>query len=132
ADEHEKLGYRSILNFGHTIGHAIEVAASYKKSISHGEAVCVGMLCAFDIAVSTGMAKEKSAARIEALIKRAKLPVSVRGIDPRKVLKAALYDKKIVMGKRRWVLPCDIGHVVVCTHVPGDIIKQAVLKRVRP
>lgn len=131
ADEKERLGYRSILNFGHTIGHATEAATSYRRSVSHGEAVCVGMLCAFDIALSLGMVKQEVARRIEALIKRIGLPTSVKGVKTRRVLKATSYDKKVLMGKRRWVLPCDIGHVVVCSSVPQDIIKKAVIKRIK-
>lgn len=131
ADEEEKLGYRSILNFGHTIGHAIEAAASYSKSVSHGEAISVGMLCAFDIALLMGMTREVIAERVEALIKRIGLPTGIKGIRVSRILKAASYDKKILMGKKRWILPCDIGHVVVCSSVPQDIIEAAVEKRIK-
>lgn len=130
ADEKEKLGYRSILNFGHTIGHAIEAASSYRKSVSHGEAVSIGMLCAFDIALSLGMVRQEVAERIEALIKRIGLPTHIKGVKTHRVLKATSYDKKILMGKQRWVLPCDIGHAVVCSSVPRDVIKKAVIKRI--
>lgn len=131
ADEEEKSGYRSILNFGHTIGHAIEAAASYRKSVSHGQAVAVGMLCAFDIALSLGMVKSEVAGRIENLIKKTGLSAKIKGVKVSRILKAAAYDKKIVMGEKRWVLPCDIGHVVICSSVPGDIIKKAITKRVK-
>jgi 3-dehydroquinate synthase len=129
ADEHEKLGYRSILNFGHTIGHAIETASSYKSSINHGEAVAVGMVAAFDISLMLKMTKKPIAQRVEGLIKQVGLPVSVNGIDPEDVINATAFDKKIVKGKRRWVLPIDIGHVIVCDKVPQDVIKAALLKR---
>jgi len=128
-DEHEKTGYRSILNFGHTIGHAIETACSYKKSINHGEAVAVGMVCAFDIAVRLGMAKAKDQKALEDLLKVCGLPARLRSIDTRKVIKATSYDKKVVRGKRRWVLPTRIGHVAVCSNVPDDIIKEVVKER---
>ncbi len=131
ADEREKLGYRSILNFGHTIGHAIEAASSYKGSINHGEAVAIGMMAAFDIALKLGMTKAPIANRVEALIKQVGLPVSVKGISPNDVLGATAYDKKIIKGKRRWILPVDIGHVVVCDKVPREIIKSAILKRLK-
>lgn len=130
-DEDESLGYRSILNFGHTIGHAIETASSYKKSINHGEAVAVGMVSAFDIAVSLGMCKESTALRVESLIKKAGLPTSVKGLDVKKVIAATAYDKKIVNGKKRWILPIDIGHVVVCDKVPSNIIKSVLEKRLK-
>lgn len=131
ADEEEKLGYRSILNFGHTIGHAIEAAASYRKSVSHGEAISVGMLCAFDIALSLGMTRQAVADRVEALINRIGLPTGIKGIKVSWIVKATSYDKKILMGKQRWILPRDIGHVVVCSSVPQDIVKEAITKRMK-
>jgi len=129
VDEHEKLGYRSILNFGHTIGHAIEAASSYKSSINHGEAIAIGMAAAFDISLMLKMTKKSIAQRVESLLKRVGLPLSVKGIDPEDVISATAYDKKIVKGKRRWVLPVDIGHVVICDKVPLDAIRAALLKR---
>ena len=132
ADEYEKSGFRSILNFGHTIGHAIEAASSYRKSVNHGEAISVGMLCAFDIAVSLGLVKEAVAKRVEALIKKALLPVKVKGLSAQKIISATAFDKKILKGKKRWILPVDIGHVIVCEKVPSLIIKRAIEARVTP
>ena len=129
ADEQEKKGYRSILNFGHTIGHAIESATSYSNSIYHGEAVAIGMLAAFDIAVSVGMAATSSAERLKNIIKVAGLPLKITGVSSRRILAATLYDKKTINGKRRWILPESIGHAVVCSNVPAGIIRRAVLKR---
>ncbi|NQT95043.1 MAG: 3-dehydroquinate synthase [Candidatus Omnitrophica bacterium] len=129
ADEEEKTGYRSILNFGHTIGHAIEASVSYGKSVNHGEAVAVGMLCAFDIALMLNMAKERDLIRLEALIKKTGLPTRVKGINIAKVIKATSYDKKIIRGKKRWVLPVAIGHVAVCSKVDDSIIREAIKKR---
>ena len=131
VDEHEKLGYRSILNFGHTIGHAIEAASSYKRYINHGEAIGIGMMAAFDISLMLGMTKEPIARRVEALIGQVGLPVSVKGISPDDVFRATSYDKKIIKGKKRWILPVDIGHVVVCDKVPREIIKSAILRRLK-
>jgi len=131
SDEHEKLGYRSILNFGHTIGHAIEAASSYKRSINHGEAIAIGMMAAFDISLMLNMTKEPIAQRVQGLIRQVGLPVSVSGISPTDVLHATAYDKKIIKGKKRWILPVDIGHVIVCDNIPQEIVKQALLKRLR-
>jgi 3-dehydroquinate synthase len=128
VDEKEKTGYRSILNFGHTIGHAIESASSYTNSINHGEAVSIGMLAAFDMSVSIGMTDNASADRLKNILKITGLPAKIKGIDPSRILSATLYDKKTVNGKRRWILPKSIGHVAVCSDVPEDIIKKAVYK----
>jgi len=129
VDEQETKGYRSILNFGHTIGHAIESAASYSSSIHHGEAVAIGMLAAFDIAVSIGIADMSSADRLKDILKSAGLALKIKKISPSSILSATLYDKKTINGKRRWILPESIGHVVVCSDVPAGIIRRAVLKR---
>ena len=129
ADEKEQKGYRSILNFGHTIGHAIESASSYSGSVHHGEAVAVGMMAAFDIAVSLGMAESLSAQRLEDLLKIAGLPLKVKGLNPSRILSTTLYDKKTINGRRRWILPESIGHAAVCSNVPEGIIRKAVLKR---
>jgi 3-dehydroquinate synthase len=130
ADEHEKKGYRSILNFGHTIGHALESASSYKSSLNHGEAISVGMMCAFDIAVALGITDKASADRLECLLKATGLPVRTAGIKPFKVIATTLHDKKIINGKKRWVIPESIGHSVVCSNIPEGLIKRAVVNRI--
>jgi 3-dehydroquinate synthase len=130
ADEHEKKGYRTILNFGHTIGHAIEAASSYKKSISHGEAVAVGMLCAFDIAVLLKLVDKTLAHRVGLLIKRIGLPTKIKGVAVKDVIRATRYDKKVIKGKARWVLPVDIGHAVVVNRVPPELIEKVIRDRI--
>ncbi|MDD5504548.1 MAG: 3-dehydroquinate synthase [Candidatus Omnitrophica bacterium] len=126
-DEREKNGYRSLLNFGHTIGHAVEAAAGYDNSINHGEAVAIGMLAAFSISVSLGMADKSSYDRLRGILSRAGLPVRIKGVKAQAILSAALYDKKTIKGKKRWILPARIGHAVVCHDVPEDIINRSVL-----
>ncbi|MFC1806948.1 3-dehydroquinate synthase [Candidatus Omnitrophota bacterium] len=130
VDEKEKLGYRSILNFGHTIGHAIEAASSYKQSLNHGEAIALGMLCAFDIAVTLKLADSDSAARAERLIKKAGLPYKIRGANVSKILKATSFDKKIIKGRRRWILPINIGHVVISSNIPDAVVKEVIFRRI--
>jgi 3-dehydroquinate synthase len=130
ADEQEDTGYRSILNFGHTIGHAIEAASCYKKSLNHGEAISIGMMSVFDIAADIGMVSSRLSDRLENLLKQAGLPVEVKGINPYKVISATQHDKKIRNNRKRWILPKAIGHVAVCTGIPMDIVKRSVQKRV--
>lgn len=129
VDEDETFGYRSILNFGHTLGHAIETAASYSKAISHGEAISIGMLAAFDIALDLGIANNYDAKRLETLLKNAFLPTKFKRIDLSAILMAITFDKKVIDGEKRWVLPIDIGHVIVCSNIPAEVIKRAVKKR---
>jgi len=113
-DERES-GLRMILNFGHTIGHALEAATDYKKLL-HGEAVAWGMLAALYVSRSRGMLSEKDATRIEKTILaygplprfRARIP---------DLLAAAGRDKKNKGGMRRFVLCAGIGNAVVVENV---------------
>ena len=113
-DERES-GLRMILNFGHTIGHAIEAATGYKKLL-HGEAIAWGMLAALHISRSRALLSDKDAARIEEIIHaygplprfRARLP---------EILDAAGRDKKNRAGTRRFVLTSGIGKSVVVENV---------------
>jgi len=130
-DEKETSGYRSILNFGHTIGHALETSASYTRKMAHGRAIVLGMLCACDIARELNLLSEKDAGRIEDLIKAANLPTSITKISASKVLNATLYDKKIIAGKERFILPVSIGHVMVCSNIDRSWIKKSIDKRIK-
>ena len=112
ADEKEKKGIRTILNFGHTIGHAIETAGGYRK-YSHGEAVALGMVAAAVIARDLEMLSNSSYIRIKQLISKVGLPVSISKINKTKLLNAISHDKKFIRGKNRFVLPVVIGKVIV-------------------
>jgi len=124
-DEKEK-GLRSILNFGHTLGHALEALTDYKK-YKHGEAVAIGMVGACRIAEKMGMLKKEGRDRIEHLIEKAGLPgrigvkLSVDGI-----IQVLSRDKKVQAGKVRFVLPEKIGRVVVRNDVPEDIVRDVI------
>ncbi len=103
-------GLRRILNFGHTIGHAIESAASYRR-ISHGEAVGYGMLGATRIAASLGMMSTDEAERVtRAVTSIGRLP-SIRDLSVPAMLDAMRHDKKVRDGQVHFVLPVRIGSV---------------------
>ncbi len=108
-DELDKLGIRNVLNFGHTIGHALELSADY--ALTHGEAISVGMVAATRMAVRLGTVGEDFQKRLTALLTRAALPLSHRdapGLFDR-VLRALQLDKKFRDGKNLFVLPTGIG-----------------------
>ena len=126
-DEHEKKGIRTILNFGHTAGHAIETAAGYKR-YAHGEAVALGMRVATEIARETKRIDPQDAQRINRLLDRFSLPAKIRGVKEAKIWKAMAQDKKWVRAKNRWVLPTGIGRCVVSEGIPELVIRDA-LKR---
>ena len=107
-DERES-GYRHVLNFGHTIGHAIESASGYR--IAHGEAVAIGMVVESGIALRAGRFSAPQADRLRELLARLGLPVTPPAIDPRRVLQFTRSDKKARGGSVRYALPARIGRM---------------------
>ncbi len=113
-DEMES-GLRMILNYGHTLGHAIEAATRYKKLL-HGEAVAWGMIAATRLGLARGTITEAQARRIEKVIfDYGPLPALRLPVD--RLLDAATRDKKNRSGVRRFVLPSGIGNAVVIENV---------------
>ena len=131
-DEYDREGKRVILNYGHTLGHALEQVAGYRAS--HGRAISVGMLLAAEIAEALGLFNRRDTERIETLLKKVGLATRIPEIAPRRrwsvetILKAEGYDKKFIHGRARWVLPTRIGEVTVTEEVPTALV-QRVLRR---
>ena len=122
-DEREG-GLRMILNYGHTIAHALEVVAGY-SSLRHGEAVAIGMALNARIANRMGRLDEKSLGDIEILIRSAGLPTNVPDdLDTSKIIEAMGRDKKVRSGKIRFVLPDRIGHVFITNEVGEEMIRD--------
>ncbi|HEY1896379.1 MAG TPA: 3-dehydroquinate synthase [Terracidiphilus sp.] len=118
-DERES-GLRMILNFGHTIGHAIEQATRYKVLL-HGEAVAWGMVAALYLALQRGMITTRQAERMESLIYRYG-PLPPLKVRAAKLVAATGADKKNVGGVRRFVLPVGIGDAGVVEDVtPAEL-----------
>ena len=108
-DEFDKKGIRNVLNFGHTIGHGLELSADYE--LTHGEAIAIGMIAATRLAVRLGVCPQSFLDRLQPLIERAGLPVSFAdkpGLFDR-VVRAMQMDKKFRDGKNVFVLPTGIG-----------------------
>lgn len=125
-DEYDKLGIRVILNYGHTIGHAIEAASGFSKKYTHGEAVSIGITAANFIAVRLGLLAEPVSQRIHRLLENAGLPTRARGINPRKIYDAHLHDKKFTGRKNRFVLVAGIGKTKIVEGVSEKLIKEAI------
>ena len=124
-DEKEEKGLRTILNFGHTIGHAVEAAGDYDK-YSHGEAVSLGMLASLRISQNMGMLDSMVYRRIANLIAHVGGPQEIEGLKERDVLTAYKLDKKFIGRTNRFVLLKGIGKPVVCKNIPENIIYKAV------
>jgi 3-dehydroquinate synthase len=124
ADEREG-DLRRILNFGHTVGHALEAAARYQR-IKHGEAVGYGMVAAARIASRLNKLAESEHRRIEAATNAiGRLPF-LDGINGRTVLNALQHDKKVLNGAVHFVLPREIGKVEITPDVPFEVVRDVV------
>jgi len=124
SKDEKEAGLRAILNYGHTIGHAVESLTGYRL-VNHGEAVAIGMVAAGQLAVALQMWNQEDAARQNALIQKAGLDTGLpAGLDIEAILDALQTDKKVEAGKVRFVLPTQIGAVTVTDQVPSDTIRQ--------
>ena len=130
-DERETRDIRIRLNFGHTLGHAIESATGYRRW-THGEAIAVGMAAASEMAVKIKAWPQKSHERLVRLIQAAGLPIRAPGVPVKAVLEAMRFDKKFTRGRPRWVLPTRIGKVAVREDVPASLVEQTVRRYLSP
>jgi len=122
ADEREG-GLRRILNFGHTIGHALETESNYRHFL-HGEAVAWGMIAATHIAVATGRLDQQTGNQIiESVLALGPLPKVTA--ESRKILKLLQTDKKTMNGMVHFVLPTKIGAVEIVNDVPEFVIVKS-------
>lgn len=122
-DERES-GLRKILNFGHTIAHAIEEETGYTK-YSHGEAVATGMIGAALISQSLGYIDAEKVARLKNLIENLGMYTTCEGCNVEGIYRALFRDKKALGGKINWVLMKDFGKVELTDRVPENIVKEA-------
>jgi len=126
SEDEREMGLRTILNHGHTVGHALEAAGGYTL-VKHGEAVLMGMIAETYIARELGMIGADVHDRILALIRRVPLKVRKGSVTLGGVLHAMKHDKKTVDGKKRFVLPVRLGEVQVVDSVKPSLV-QASLK----
>jgi 3-dehydroquinate synthase len=123
ADETERSGQREILNFGHTVGHALE-AATRLRSLSHGEAVAIGMVAAARISAELGMLERSDVHKIGSLLAKFGLPTACRGVSPDVLIAAIRFDKKTTLGETGWVLLKGIGKGIVNQPVKEDVVRK--------
>ena len=122
-DERETLGIRILLNYGHTIGHAIEAATGY-GSFLHGEAVSIGMMGAARIGEGMGMMTADEVERQRALLESYGLPLTCGEMDMEAVSNAMLSDKKVAGRAIRWVLLDGIGNATTRNDVPPELVNK--------
>ena len=124
-DEREG-GLRRILNFGHTIAHAIEKETGYAR-YRHGEAVAIGMAGAADISVQMGLLPDADRVRMNELSRAMGLPLSAESVTADAMYEDLFHDKKTVGGRIHWVLADSIGKVSVHSDVPEEMVRKTLL-----
>lgn len=124
-DELEESGLRQILNFGHTLGHALETITKYRV-YKHGEAIAIGMVCATRISEKMSLIKKEEGKRIVNLLKKVGLPTEWPGrkFGLEEIYPYLEHDKKVKAGKINFVLPVRIGKVVIRNDIPKDILQK--------
>jgi 3-dehydroquinate synthase len=122
-DERES-GLRAILNYGHTIGHALEAAGGYRL-LHHGEAVAVGMEAEAFIALELGLVPLEVLAEQNRILKVCGLPTRVGKLPRARLLGALRLDKKSEGGRPRFVLPEAVGRVRWGVDVPPDLVLRS-------
>jgi len=126
-DEFETKGQRALLNFGHTIGHAIEKATRYQAYL-HGEAISLGMRAAAWLSVWQTGFPEADARQLEEALIASFLPVTLKPeIDRENILASLGNDKKVAAdGRNRWVLLDKLGKATSGHEIPPDMVQKAV------
>ncbi len=119
-------GVRAVLNYGHTVGHALERGAR-EWGLRHGEVVAAGIVAESRLAVELGVSDDETAARQERVIAAMGLPTSVSGVDVERAREALLRDKKIVNGRLRMPLVPEIGRYVIVERVDIETVADAML-----
>ena len=110
-----------VLNFGHTIGHAIEVLTNYSEFI-HGEAVAIGMVFAAKLSQRLGKCREEVPRRLEQLIRNFNLPADLPDLNANAIIESLYHDKKTMNQKIKFILVKEIGLVEIVEDMPEEKI----------
>ena len=127
TDERDLGQYRILLNYGHTVGHALETATGYQ--LLHGDAVAIGMAVAAALAVRMGLAAPEVETRQNQLLTRFHLPTQLGAVALDSLLELIQHDKKVSGGAPRWILPVGLGRAVVSQNVSALDLIQVLMKR---
>jgi 3-dehydroquinate synthase len=120
-DEHED-DYRAVLNFGHTLGHALEAATEYREFL-HGEAVAIGMAKAAAISLRHGFCDQQSLERIRGLIEKTGLPTDIpKSVRDESLIQGMEVDKKSAGGRIKFVVCVGIGKARFHTLSPAEVL----------
>lgn len=129
AEDERESGLRRILNFGHTIGHAIESERDFKET--HGQCVAYGMLCVLYISYKRGILKREELERVRNVLLKYGFGVSIKDADTEKIISLVKKDKKKNKNSVSFVLPSEIGRVFICDDVTDEEIADSIKYLIR-
>ncbi|MFM1842711.1 MAG: 3-dehydroquinate synthase [Cyanobacteriota bacterium] len=125
SQDEKEAGLRAILNYGHTIGHAVESLTGYGQ-INHGEAVAIGMGAAVNLAIAMGLCSPALGDRQRALLTKTQLPTAIPStLNLQEIIASLQHDKKVKAGIVRFILPTAIGNVLISDEVTPELIIQS-------
>ncbi len=135
ADERE-TGQRALLNLGHTFGHALEAATGYGETLTHGEAVAIGLHLAFSLSFDLGLCDENSVTKVKDHLSKVGLPWELKSIagfnaNADELISYMHQDKKVVDGKLTFILVRGIGEAFISQNMDNDTLKRFLEKTVR-
>jgi len=125
AKDERDVGLRNILNYGHTIGHAIETISDFK--VEHGKAIAIGMLAAARISNKMGILDKNDLGRLKNIIEKAGLPTEMPDLEIEKIIQAMKHDKKVLRGKIRFVLLKSIGSAFITDEVDVSLVEKVLV-----
>lgn len=127
SEDEREAGRRAVLNFGHTVGHAVEAVTKYRK-YRHGYAVAIGMVAAAELSELKGTLKRKDVVRIRELIEKAGLPSAPpKTVTDGDIMKAMEHDKKVKAGAIRFALLSGVGRC----EIRGDVDRKEIREALR-
>jgi len=124
--DEKDLDLRNILNYGHTVGHAIETLSEYK--LKHGEAVAIGMFMAGRISNKMGMISNDELYRMKDVLERVGLSTKLPDVDIHQLINIMKHDKKVLAGKIRFILLNSIGKAIMSNDVPLSLVEEVLVK----
>jgi len=123
--DEKETDLRRILNYGHTIGHAIETVSNFE--LKHGQAVAIGMVAAAKISSRVGVLDEGEVVKLENIIEKAGLPTEMPDLDKEAVMEAMQHDKKVLQDRIRFVLLRSIGDAFISDEVDPALVEEVLV-----
>jgi 3-dehydroquinate synthase len=122
AVDEKETGLRAILNYGHTVGHAVEVLSGFR--LKHGQAVAIGMVAEAKISQRLGILNSGDVDRLEKLIVKAGLPTRIPKTDIKKLMQVMMHDKKVRQGRLTFALLKSIGEAFITGDVDIAFVEE--------